>query len=190
MRGDDIESVSGHLDSIEPVVQPTIFQGNGFFIFFPSLLGGYIMNKKIAALSIALAVTAGSTTVYAAALNTNMLEMIKTGVESIQAFYSAKTNSDIAQVKSNYSGQVGRIVDDATASAVSQVETNQKEQVARADRELNAYVNEMKQMINSQVNQEVQAANQQVNSKVDKAIEDAKKEIEKQFEEQLKKLKK
>lgn len=145
------------------------------------------MKKKLVSITIVTALVLGSMQVYAATvLDSNIIELIRNGFAAIKASYATETKKNMDEYNEQYKGIINQYVDSKSDDAISQIEDHKNKETARAEQELNTYLNSIRQEIDVLTNQQVKDSKDMITDEVNSGINKIKEEINKELEKQIK----
>lgn len=150
------------------------------------------MKKKIATMAIITALLLGSIQVYAATvLDTNIISLIMDGFASIKSYYTIASSSEMTNLDSKYINDTNQYVDTKTNDIINEIENHKNNETARAEQELESFLQSMKQEVDSIASTQIKDSKDGITEDVNKSINDIKADITKELEKQIKeKLKK
>jgi uncharacterized protein YicC (UPF0701 family) len=146
--------------------------------------------KKKAIVSVLIAITLlGSTQAYAAtALNTNIISLIKDGFRSITAYFMQITDQEAAIIEANSTQDLEQYIDTAAKQTINDIETYKNSEIARADKEIDTYTDDLKKQLDTVVTDEKNKTKQQITDKIDSDVKNIKSELDKDMEKYIKDL--
>jgi uncharacterized protein YicC (UPF0701 family) len=129
--------------------------------------------------------------VYAAALNTNILEIIKNGYAMVQSYFIQSTDNEFNNIQDESEADIQQYINSATDKSISNIQQHMNNEIQRANSEVNAHIDDMKNELETVMASEENNTKKQITNEVNKNIEEVKstldKDLEKILKEQLKK---
>ncbi len=145
-------------------------------------------NKFFVSLLVVLALM-GSTQAYAAtALNTNIINLIRDGFSSITAYFMLSTDQEVTKIEADSSNDLKQYIDASSKQTVSDIEAHKNKEVARAEKEIDAYTSDLKKQFDTVVNDENNKAKQQITEKINNNVARIKSDLDKDMEKYIKDL--
>lgn len=165
-----------------------------WYIFYTNKKGEIemkLLNKKIILSLISICFLMTSVNVYAATLNTNILELIKAGYASIQTYFTQSADNELSNVQKEKESDIQQYINSSSDKSISNIQQHMNNELARADSEVNTHVNEIKKQLDSAMANEEDNVKKQITNEVNQNIDDIKATLDKDLEKIIKdKLKK
>ncbi|MEB3100869.1 hypothetical protein [Ferviditalea candida] len=143
------------------------------------------MKRKLLILATALIFMTGTAKIYAEANDTTLIALIKEGIQRIGSVFAAKSDQDMAGLKEKYKAEISKLVDDISRNASNNLSMHEKKEIQRADQELKAYLNDVKQQTTEQSNLELENVKKQITDIVNRNIAQIQNELKADLEKQL-----
>ena len=145
------------------------------------------MKKKLMTLTIIVTLAAWSVQVYAAnVLNTNLIDLIIGGFDSIKSYYSTVVDNDTTDLDEQFKNESAQYVNDKTEEILDELEIHKNNEITRTEQELNAYLESLKEELNTIYNGQVEDIKDDITDQTNDSIENIKQNITKELEKQIK----
>lgn len=148
-----------------------------------------LRNKKIIISFLLISFLLGSTQVYAAtALNSNILNLVKSGFNSIKEYFLQSSDQETNKIGTDSSNDIKQYIDNSSNQVISDLESYKNSEVLRADKEIDSHVSEIKKQLDAVVNDEKNKTKQQITDEINKNVDDIKDNLDKDMEKYIKDL--
>jgi hypothetical protein len=128
----------------------------------------------------------GSTQAYAAlALDTNIIDLIKNGINMVTASQVASANTQSTAIEADYKTKLQESVTATKNNTANDLAQFTDTELTRARQELNAYLDEKKQQMNNVVAPQVELSKQDITKNVNAIIDAIKQRLDQEFQRQL-----
>lgn len=146
------------------------------------------MKKKAMITLISASALLGGAQAYATiVLDSNIVQLIRSGVATIQSYFVGDAKKSVTQdLKSDYQKKINDYVANKTNEIISDVENHKNNEISRANSELNTYFEAMKKDVDEAAQAEVQKAKDAVTEEVNKDIGSVKTEMMAELEKAIK----
>lgn len=150
------------------------------------------MKKKLITFLLIMGLLIGGTQTYAATvLNSNVINLIQSGFDSVKSYYTGSAAKDMTTTQTQLTNQVDKYVNDRTNQAFTDLNTHKTAEETRANQELNSYLNSMKQEADTAINDQSQQAKTAITNQVNQSISSIEDAMNQEFAAQIQsKLKK
>lgn len=145
------------------------------------------MKKKLVMGFIVFTIITASVQVYAATyLNTNIIDLITQGVNSITNRFISTANTDSENIDSQYMQKVADYISDKTRQVNKEIETHKNNEINRANQEVSSYFETVKKEADTVFNAQIKQAKASITANVNNNVQNIKNNINKEIEKQLK----
>jgi hypothetical protein len=142
--------------------------------------------KKRVTFSIAFLLLLGSTQAYAAlALDTNIIDLIKNGINMVTASQVASANTQSTAIEADYKTKLQESVTATKNNTANDLTQFTETELTRARQELSAYLDEKKLQMNNVVAPQVELSKQDITKNVNAIIDAIKQRLDIEFQAQL-----
>lgn len=144
------------------------------------------MKKKVFVFTLSALLVLGSIQVYAATvLDTNIFDLMRSGFDSIRAYYRTEVAGESNSLQSDYTNDVLSYVNEKTDTVMNDIENHKNNELKRANQELQSYVDGVKNQVDSIANDEETKSKDEITKNVNSNIESIKAAIDKELQKQI-----
>lgn len=178
---DEVTSTIGHLGcngaSSAPTPQNFFWRGTHM----------KTLKGKTTAVLLGLTILFGGANVYAStALNTNILDLIRTGIATIGTLFAGEAQKNVETTGQGQKQNISTYVDKKTDDVIKELDNTKSNEVSRGQAELQNYYNELTKATDEAAAMETAKAKDKIKKDVDAQVAKAKEEMMKELEKRIK----
>lgn len=145
------------------------------------------LKGKTTAVLLGLTILFGGANVYAStALNTNILDLIRTGIATIGTLFAGEAQKNVETTGQGQKQNISTYVDKKTDDVIKELDNTKSNEVSRGQAELQNYYNELTKATDEAAAMETAKAKDKIKKDVDAQVAKAKEEMMKELEKRIK----